>query len=283
MSSRSLGSEPRESQGEAGPEGDAADVGATRGAPGHAGCSGPSAASCRAALLRRRFVLRTRAGRDSFATGGLRALTPLRAPRRSAWLIRRLHAPGVQRRAQRKRCCVRGGSHLGAVALCRWPTSLRWASTSSRSTCASPSLSSSPPRCVARAPGAHAHTRRARPSGMLTLARAPRAGPHPRHRQDGAHVQVREATPRYAVELRLLPPKALTFASLSPCRLDVDAGLETMKLVRDVGSPSLHRRVPALQRAAALALTCPLGSCHRRMNAAMESASRSLQRLKNGT
>ena len=51
--------------------------------------------------------------------------------------------------------------------------------------------------------------------------------------------------------------EALTRASVSSRRLDVDAGLETMKLVRDVGSPSLHRRAPrcdAPQRRAEAAL-----------------------------
>jgi hypothetical protein len=44
------------------------------------------------------------------------------------------------------------------------------------------------------------------------------------------------------------PSAAAPDARFSSCvRLDVDAGLDTMKLVRDVGSPALRRRAPKLR------------------------------------
>jgi hypothetical protein len=67
-------------------------------------------------------------------------------------------------------------------------------------------------------------------------------------------------------------------------RLDVDAGLDTMKLVRDVGSPALRRRAPQPRFRCRSELTAvPLGFALRRMSVAMASASRSIQRLKKGT
>ena len=147
MSSRSLGSEPRESQGEAGPEGDAADAGATRGAPGHAGAAAPARVELRrgaaAAQLcptharrARQFCARCSARADAAARAASQCWAL--SPPTCGWCA----APG----AAHALLCT-SLSHFGAVALRRLPTSLRWASTSSRSTCASPSPSSSPPRC----------------------------------------------------------------------------------------------------------------------------------------
>lgn len=64
----------------------------------------------------------------------------------------------------------------------------------------------------------------------------------------------------------------------------MDAGLDTMKLVRDVGSPALRRRAPQLRFSGCSPLTAvPHGFALRRMSVAMASASRSIQRLKKGT
>ena len=62
------------------------------------------------------------------------------------------------------------------------------------------------------------------------------AGPRPRDGQAGAAVQVRATLTK--------------IASADGCgRLDVDAGLETLKLVRDFGSPALLRMTSDVARA----------------------------------
>ena len=199
MSSRSLGSELPEPP-EAGPGGDAADAGATRGAQRSE--STPLVMRHGAATQQRLACSAVCAPRCSCAQTDALCL------RRSSGLLRRLHAPGappvaprvaLSRRAQRSARDMPRTLTFAPRGARRLQTSLLWASTSSRSTCASPSRSSSPPRCRPRAAGAHT---RAAPSPRRSARSL--AGPHPRHRQDGADVQVRT---------RLLQPRDPTHSA----------------------------------------------------------------------
>ena len=164
----------------------------------HARCARPRGHSGAAALhaTARRCGGAASSARGSFAPAGLRTLTRLHAPRVAvlgsfAAYMRLVRGGGRSANAAGRAAC--------SFRRRRLQTSLRWASTSSRSTCASPSPSSSPPKCALARRGV-ALERRTRAS-RLTPARPWRAGPHPQHRQDGAHVQVRlpAAAPRYAV------------------------------------------------------------------------------------
>jgi len=193
MSSRSLGSELPE-PAEAGPGGDAADAGATRGAQrarrgGHASCCGTELQRSSSASL-------------SACVASCSQLAPTDALRlrRSPGLLRRIHAPGalrdahcatLNRRAQRSALDMPRTLTFAPRGARRLQTSPLWASTSSRSTCASQSRLSSPPRCRPRAAGAH--TRAApsphRSARHLSVARrAASATPPRRRRCASAHI-----------------------------------------------------------------------------------------------
>ena len=188
--------------------------------------------------------------RRSFGPWQFRACRPAhadaaaRAPRRSARLLRRLYAPGARRRAQRKRGWARGVL-ISTPQVANEPSvGLYFVQEHVRKSI--PFVIATKVR--ARAPGGRARAPHPSesPHARLPVARRAASATPPRRRTcASAFACCRAAIRRCAACFRRTA--ALTRASLfpySPRRLDVDAGLETMKLVRDVGSPSLHRRAP---------------------------------------